>query len=98
MIQTWHVWSILPPECHEEVSASSMLDAACAWARRVFHKGLLPRNGHEVIVCGANDPNPRMSAYRVKITIPNAPAFQASFAGLAYEGLNDDPNRGDRNG
>ena len=97
MIQTWHVRSIQPPECPEEVSASSMLDAACAWARRVFHRGLLPHNGHEVIVYGANDPNPRMSAYRVRITIPNAPAFQASFAGLAYEGLNDD-SRGDRNG
>ena len=98
MIQTWHVRSILPPECHETVSASSMLDAARAWATRVFHKGLLPRNGHEVIVYGANDPNPRMSAYRVKITIPNAPAFQATFTGLAYEGLNDDPNGGGRRG
>lgn len=97
MIQTWHVRSIQPPECPESVSAASMLDAACAWARRVFHQGLLPRNGHEVIVYGANDPNPRMSSYRVRITIQNEPAFQASFAGLAYEGLNGDP-RGDRNG
>jgi hypothetical protein len=96
VIKTWHVRSILPPECHETVSASSMLDAALAWATRVFHKGMLPRNGHEVIVWGTNDPQPRMSSARVRITIQNAPAFRATFAGLAYEGLNDDPKGGHR--
>ena len=96
MIPTWHVWSLMPPECHETISCSSMLDAARAWADRQFKNGLLARNGHEVLVCGANDPQPRLSAYRVKIMIVDAPRFQAVFAGPAYEKLNNDPNGGSR--
>ena len=96
MTPTWRVWSLMPPECHETISCTSMLDAAKAWADRQFRKGLMPRNGHEVIVCCENDLQPRMSAYRVKISIVNAPAFRATFAGLAFEGLNGAPKGGDR--
>ena len=96
MIPTWRVWSVMPPECLETVCCTSILDAAKAWADRQFRKGMLPRSGTELLVCGANDPNPRQSAYRVKITIANAPAFRATFAGLAFEGLNGAPKGGDR--
>ena len=96
MTRTWRVWSLMPPECPESVACDSMLDAAKAWADRQFRKGLMPRSGHEVIVCCEGDPNPRLSAYRVKITIPNAPAFHAQLAGLAFEGLNGGPKGGDR--
>jgi hypothetical protein len=88
----WRVWSARPPECMEEVSSPSMLDAARAWAERQFRRGMLAHDGTEVLVCGANDPMPRMSTCRVKIQIVNAPAFRASFAGLAFE-ANDNPAR-----
>lgn len=94
MTPTWRVWSVTPPECLETVSCASMLDAARAWADRQFRKGLLPRSGTEVLVCSENDPQPRASACRVKISIVNAPAFRATFAGLAFEGLNGMPNKG----
>ena len=96
MTPTWRVWSPLPPECPEIVSCTSMLDAARAWADRQFRKGLVPRSGTELLVSCENDPNPRMSAYRVKITLVNAPAFRATFAGLAFEKLNGDSRRGSR--
>ena len=98
MTITWLVWSPMPPECLEKISCTSMLDAARAWADRQFRKGLLPRNGTEVLVCAENDPSPRHSTYRVKIAIVNAPAFRASFAGLAFEGMNGDPGKGERHG
>jgi hypothetical protein len=88
----------MPPECLEKISSTSMLDAARAWADRQFRKGLLVRNGTEVLVHAENDAMPRHSTYRVKITIVNAPAFRASFAGIAFEGLNGDPSKGDRHG
>ena len=91
MTPTWRVWSVTPPECPESVSCTSMLDAARAWADRQFRKGMLPRNGTEVLVCSENDAQPKQSACRVKITIVNAPAFRATFAGLAFEGLNGAP-------
>lgn len=94
MTPTWLVWSPMPPECLEKISCTSMIDAARAWAERQFRKGLLTRSGTEVLVCAENDPMPRHSTYRLKITIVNAPAFRASFAGLAYEGLNGDPRGG----
>lgn len=56
MTPTWIVWSTIPPECPEKVCCASMLDAARAWAERQFRKGLLPRNGLEVLVRCANDP------------------------------------------
>jgi len=96
MIPTWRVWSLLPPECPESVSCVSILDAARAWADRQFRKGFMPRNGIEVLVCGENDPQPRQSAYRVKLTIVNAPSFRATFSGPAFEGLNGDPKGGGR--
>jgi hypothetical protein len=85
VIPTWLVWSPRPPECLEEISSPSMLDAARAWAERQFRRGMLPPNGTEVLACCKGDPDPRLSAVRLKITIVNAPAFRASFAGLAFE-------------
>ena len=98
MTPTWCVWSPMPPECRESVSCTSMLDAARAWADRQFRKGILPRNGTEVLVCCENDPNLRMSTYRVKITIANAPAFRATIEGLAFEGLNGAPPKENNRG
>jgi hypothetical protein len=85
MVPTWLVWSAKPPECMEEVSCPSMLDAARAWAERQFRRGMMPNDGTEVLACCKGDADPRLSACRVKITIVNAPAFRASFAGLAFE-------------
>ena len=97
MTKTWLVWSMMPPECLEKVSCESMLDAGRAWAERQFRKGMLPHNGHEVLACVENDPMPRHSTYRLKITLVNAPAFRASFSGLAFEGLNgSDPKDNSR--
>jgi len=93
-VPTWRVWSPMPPECLEKISSVSMLDAARAWAGRQFRKGLLPHNGIEVLVRAENDATPRHSTYRVKITIVNEPAFRASFAGLAFEGMSVDPKGG----
>lgn len=98
MTPTWRVWSLMPPECPESICCTSMLDAARAWADRQFLKGIMPRNGTEVLVCCANDPNPRLSAYRVKLTLVNAPAFRATLAGLAFEGLNGGPAKGNDRG
>ena len=94
MTPTWLVWSPMPPECLEKVSCSSILDAGRAWAERQFHKGFLTRNGTEVLVHAENDAMPRHSTYRLKITIVNAPAFRASFAGPAFERTHGDPKDG----
>lgn len=93
---TWIVWSPLPPECLEKVSCSSMLDAGRAWAERQFRKGMLPRSGTEVLVRAEGDAQPRHSTYRLKIVLVNAPAFRATFAGLAYEGTNGESKGGSR--
>ena len=85
MIPTWLVWSPRPPECMEEVSCPTMLDAARAWAERQFRRGMLAADGTELLACCKGDADPRASAVRLKITIVNAPAFRASFAGLAFE-------------
>ncbi len=92
MIPTWLVWSPTPPKCLEEVSCSSMLDAARAWAERQFRRGMLPHDGTEVLARCKNDASPNLATYRLKIAIVNAPAFRASFAGLAYE-ANENPAR-----
>lgn len=84
-VQTWLVWSSKPPECLEEICSPSMLDAGRAWAERQFRRGVLAHNGTEVLACCKGDPDQRMSAVRLKISIVNAPAFRASFAGLAFE-------------
>ena len=93
MTPTWLVWSVVPPDCLEKISCTSMLDAARAWAERQFRKGRLPHSGTEVLVHAENDPSPRHSAYRVKITVINAPAFRASLSGLAFEGTPGDPGK-----
>ena len=98
MTPTWIVWSSTPPECLEKVSCDSMLDAGRAWADRQFRKGLLPRSGIEVLARCEKDAAPRSSTYRLKITLVNAPAFRASFAGLAFEGTNGEPSKGGRHG
>jgi hypothetical protein len=95
-VLTWRVWSPMPPECLERISSASMLDAARAWAGRQFRRGLWAHNGTEVLVCAENDASPKQSTYRVKITIVNEPAFRASFAGLAFEGMSVDPKEGSR--
>jgi hypothetical protein len=87
----------MPPECLEKISCTSMMDAGRAWAERQFRKGILPRSGTEVLVCSENDAMPRHSTYRLKITIVSAPAFRASFAGLAFEG-NGEPSKTDGRG
>jgi hypothetical protein len=94
MTPTWLVWSPIPPECLEKVSCTSMLDAGRAWAERQFRKGFLPRTGTEVLVCAEGDPSPRHSTCRLKISIASAPAFRAAFAGLAFEGVNGEPEDG----
>jgi hypothetical protein len=96
-VPTWLVWSPEPPKCLEEIVSPSMLDAARAWAERQFRAGVLPRDGTEVIACCKNDADPRQSAYRLKISIVNAPAFRASFAGFAFEG-NPNPIEGVKRG
>lgn len=86
----------MPPECLEKVSCASMIDAGRAWADRQFRKGLLPRSGIEVLVRAEGDAMPRHSTYRLKIMLVNAPAFRATFAGLAFEGTNGDSREGGR--
>lgn len=94
MVPTWIVWSVHPPECPEKISCSSMLDAGRAWAERQFRKGMLARDGTEVLVACEGDAMPRAAMYRLRISIVNAPAFRATFQGLAFEGTNGDPGKG----
>jgi len=56
MSKTWIVQSMSPPEMPEKICCDSILDAARAWAERMFHRGLLVRNGTSVLVRCANDP------------------------------------------
>jgi hypothetical protein len=92
MVPTWLVWSPKPPECLEEIACPSMLDAARAWAERQFRRGMIAYDGTEVLARCKDDADPRLSTVRLKLTIVNAPAFRASFAGLAFEGS---PNIGE---
>jgi hypothetical protein len=94
MVPTWHVWAVHPPECHEKVSCASMLDAGRAWAERMFYRGMLARDGTEVLVQCEGAAVPRQATYRLRISIVNAPAFRATFAGPAFEGVNEDPSKG----
>lgn len=91
---TWLVWSPTPPECLEEIATPSMLDAARAWAERQFRRGMMPRDGTEVLACCKNDADKRMSSVRLKIMMVMAPAFRASFAGLAFEGSGEGSSHG----
>lgn len=95
---TWLVWSPRPPECLEKIHCASMNDAVRAWAERQFRRGFMPRDGTEVLVRCENDATPRLSTYRMKISIVSAPAFRASFAGLAYEGITADPVQDSKRG
>jgi hypothetical protein len=45
-----------------------------------------------------NDATPNLATYRLKISIVSAPAFRASFAGLAFEGNNGNPVEGAKRG
>ena len=69
----------------EEISAQSMLDAGRAWAERQFRRGMLVHSGTEVIVHQKGDADPKMSSYRLKILMVEAPAYRAAFQGLAFE-------------
>lgn len=92
MTPTWLVWSPTPPECMEKVSCDSMLDAGRAWAERQFRRGRMPRDGTEVLARCENDATPNLATYRLRISIVNAPAFRASFRGLAFEGNHNHVN------
>jgi len=84
-VPTWIVWSVAPPECAEQVSCASVLDAARAWAERQFQRGVLPRDGTEVMARQQGDALPGETAYRLRISIAAAPAFRARMVGLAFE-------------
>jgi hypothetical protein len=88
---TWLVWSPMPPECLEKITCGSMLDAARAWAERQFRRGFMPLDGTEVLARCESDATPRLSTCRVRISVVSAPAFRASFRGLAFEGMSADP-------
>jgi hypothetical protein len=75
-----------------------MLDAGRAWAERMFHRGMLARDGTEVLVCSEGAAVPRQATYRLRISIVNEPAFRVSFRGLAFEGVNEDPSKGSGRG
>lgn len=96
MVPTWIVWSVQPPECPEKISCSSMLDAGRAWAERQFQKGMLARDGTELLVACEGDAMPKASMYRLRISIVHAPAFRATFQGLAFEGVNGENKGGGR--
>ena len=89
---TWLVWSMQEPACLEKITCASMLDAARAWADRQHRKGMTPRDGTEVLTHCESDAMPRLSTYRLRISVVMAPAFRASFAGLAFEGSPQGPN------
>lgn len=93
----WIVWSLLPPERAEKICCTSPLDAARTWAERQFKYGFLAREGTEVLVRGEFDASPRMSTYRVRISIVAAPAFRAKLAGMAFED-NGNPVQGAKRG
>lgn len=91
MTPTWIVWSVSPPANPEKICCTSMLDAARGWAERQFQQGMLAHTGTELMVRNAHDPAGTVPAvYRVRISIPNAPAFRASLIGLAHEAVSRD--------
>jgi hypothetical protein len=54
--KTWIVQSMVSPEMPEKICCESITDAACAWAKRMFRKGLLVRTGTSVLVRCVDDP------------------------------------------
>jgi hypothetical protein len=89
---TWLVWAQQEPACLEKITCASMLDAARTWAERQHRKGMTPRDGTEVLAHCESDPMPRLSSYRLRISVVMAPAFRAGFSGLAFEGMQPGPN------
>ena len=53
---TWIVQAITPPEMPEKICCDSAIDAACGWAKRMFRRGFLIRNGTSVLVRCVDDP------------------------------------------
>jgi hypothetical protein len=117
--KTWIVQAMTPPEMPEKICCESILDAARAWAERMFRRGMLVHSGTSVLVRCASDPiikrpSPGTTAnrsyggggsirqagatattYQVKISIVNAPAFQAKLEGVAHEGDVREKQRGE---
>lgn len=56
MTKTWIVQAMTSPEMPEKICCESILDAACAWAKRMFRQGLLVRSGTSVLVRCVDDP------------------------------------------
>jgi hypothetical protein len=115
--KTWVVQAMSPPEMPEKICCESIFDAACGWAKRMFRRGILVREGTTVLVRCVDDPPVKrpgpattanrgyrgtgtttgirelgMSAttYQVKISLVNAPSFQARLEGVAYESVSSD--------
>ncbi len=47
---------MISPEMPEKICCESIVDAACGWAKQMFRKGLLVRNGTSVLVRCVDDP------------------------------------------
>jgi hypothetical protein len=54
--KTWIVQAMTSPEMPEKICCDSVLDAARAWADRMFRHGMLVRNGTSVLVRCVDDP------------------------------------------
>jgi hypothetical protein len=54
--KTWIVQAMTSPEMPEKICCESILDAARAWAERMFRQGMLVRTGTSVLVRCVNDP------------------------------------------
>lgn len=59
--KTWIVQAMSSPEMPEKICCESMLDAARAWAERMFRMGMLVRTGTSVLVRCMDDPAIRRS-------------------------------------
>jgi len=54
--KTWIVQAMSSPEMPEKICCESILDAARAWADRMFRHGMVVRSGTTVLVRCVNDP------------------------------------------
>lgn len=54
--KTWIVQAMSSPEMPEKICCDSILDAARAWAERMFRHGILIRSGTSVLVRCVDDP------------------------------------------
>jgi hypothetical protein len=107
MTKTWVVRSMTDPPMAEKICCESILDAARAWAERMFNQGLLVRTGTSVLVHCVDDPilrrtqgrgdpwkqadGERPTTYQVKISVANMPAFRARLEAVTHERVNDVP-------